>query len=405
MKKKNGTYLIFLCWLVYTVAQLGRYSFSANTTRIIEAFSISHADAGLPTTFYFFAYGIGNIVVGLFADRYNKRFSISASLLISVFANASVWLGVPFEYVKYIWAANGLAQAHLWPLMLLTLGQHLDTKKMPMAALVMSTASYGGTFLTYGVSSLASLLKLDFTFVFAASTFLMLAVGALWFATTKTIDEGIAISAQSAAAKKKFTAQTIVMLGMLMLFALLGNAVSGGLKQWVPSILKENFGLEDWIAIFMTVALPLISIVTAFISTGVYKLLKSFILSAALMFVVASLLIPVVIVSLDSTWIVVMILFIIVYVTMGVTINQLSVQAPLYLKDNINTGLLAGLLNGACYMGSALSTYVLGVFADDNGWAGAFNLLFMLTFIGAIIAFAYFFFGKVSSKKTNDKAE
>ena len=402
-KDRSQFYIIFLCWFLYTIAQLGRYSYSSNTTLIIDAYGISHADAGLPTTYYFFAYGAGNIIVGLFCSRYNKRLAVTLALAVSIISNVLLFAGIEFRYIKYVWAANGFAQANLWPIMLLTLGQHLETKRMPFAAIVMSTASYGGTFLTYGISSLNSLLGVSYGYVFLSGAAAMLAAGALWFFTTKHIDDEIAPTTVTEETKKsKFTASAVVMLGALMLFALIANAVSGGLKQWVPSILKESFDLDDWLAIFVSVALPLISIVTAFISTALYDLIKNFILCSALMFVVAAALMPLVITFLDTSWPLIMVLFVTIYVAMSVTINQLSVQAPLYLKDKMNTGFLAGLLNGACYIGSAISTYVLGIFADNDGWKGAFNLLFAMAFLAAATAFVYYLFIRRKERENSD---
>ena len=47
--------LIWLCCFVYTLAYIGRYSYNANINLIMNEYSTSHADAGLVTTFFFFA--------------------------------------------------------------------------------------------------------------------------------------------------------------------------------------------------------------------------------------------------------------------------------------------------------------------------------------------------------------
>ena len=53
MKQKNTNRSwmpVFLCWLAYTTAYLGRYSYTANVTAIIETFGTDHAAAGLANT-------------------------------------------------------------------------------------------------------------------------------------------------------------------------------------------------------------------------------------------------------------------------------------------------------------------------------------------------------------------
>lgn len=42
--------IIWLCWLVYAIAYLGRYSYNANISMIMDDYNISHATAGLVTT-------------------------------------------------------------------------------------------------------------------------------------------------------------------------------------------------------------------------------------------------------------------------------------------------------------------------------------------------------------------
>ena len=80
IKKSGATFIIFLCWLVYTVSYLGKVNYSANITHIIKFYDISKAEAGLVPTFFFFAYGIGQVVNGLLCKKYNSRWTIFVSL-------------------------------------------------------------------------------------------------------------------------------------------------------------------------------------------------------------------------------------------------------------------------------------------------------------------------------------
>ena len=41
---------------------------------------------------------------------------------------------------------------------------------------------------------------------------------------------------------------------------------------------------------------------------------------------------------------------------------------PLKMRDQVDSGRTAGLLNGFCYLGSTLSTYGLGYVAENSGW-------------------------------------
>jgi len=58
-------------------------------------------------------------------------------------------------------------------------------------------------------------------------------------------------------------------------------------------------------------------------------------------------------------------------------------MVPLQLKSRVNSGKLAGVLNGFCYLGSTISMYGLGLIADNWGWEAGFYVL--LGLIGAVV--------------------
>jgi len=64
---------------------------------------------------------------------------------------------------------------------------------------------------------------------------------------------------------------------------------------------------------------------------------------------------------------------------------------PLYMRDKLNSGRLAGIINGFAYLGSTISSYGLGTIADRFGWNGvfitllSFCVLVMLVWAGYIL--------------------
>lgn len=389
-------YLIWICWLVYTVAQIGRYSYSSNTTLIIDKYGISHAEAGLPATFYFLAYGIGQIITGLFCSRYNKRYVISGALIISTLCNLLLFFQIDFVYIKYIWGINGLAQANFWPVLLLTIGQNIDESRKSTAAFWMSTASTGGTFLSYALGSMFAIQKELFYYTFLVSGIMLAFAAVIWFLTTKNIDNKAYIQEKNNDAiegdnrkQNKISWGIILLFGLFAEFAMMSLAISGGLRQWVPSIMKEIYMLDDAMAIFVTILLPLFSIPNALISGFLHKRFGNFVLTIGGMFAVSVLLLLLLLGVMDVSWILVMFLFVLLTMSMGSIQNQLTVQVPLYMQDKANAGFLAGFLNGCSYIGNALSTYGLGLIADHSGWIGVFMLLTGISLVSSVLALIY----------------
>ena len=389
-------YLIGICWLVYTIAQIGRYSYSSNTTLIIDKYGISHAEAGLPATFYFLAYGIGQIITGLFCSKYNKRYVVSGALIISALCNLLLFFQIDFVYIKYIWGINGLAQANLWPVLLLTIGQNIDESRKSTAAFWMSTATTGGTFLSYALGSMFAIQKELFYYTFLVSGIMLAFAAVIWFLTTKNIDNKAYIQEKNNDAiegdnrkQNKISWGTILLFGLFAEFAMMSLAISGGLRQWVPSIMKEIYMLDDAMAIFVTILLPLFSIPNALISDFLYKRFGNFVLTIGGMFAVSVLLLLLLLGVMDVSWILVMFLFVLLTMSMGIIQNQLTVQVPLYMQDKANAGFLAGFLNGSSYIGNALSTYGLGLIADHSGWTGVFMLLTGISLVSSVLALIY----------------
>ena len=79
--------------------------------------------------------------------------------------------------------------------------------------------------------------------------------------------------------------------------------------------------------------------------------------------------------------------------------NIITSMMPLYWKEKLNAGLLAGVLNGCCYVGSTLSAYGLGLIADMGGWNAVFWLLFSLCMVAVVISICYGVINAIRRKK------
>ena len=411
MTKKREIFLIIICWLSYTVAQLGRYSYNSNFTLLKEHFLINDTAVALPATLFFFAYGIGQICVGIFCHKFNRKLLVVSALLISGVFNLVIFFGAEFFTIKYIWLLNGFVQANLWPVLLLILRENLSPKRIVTAGIVMSTASTGGKFAAIGVCAIFAIDTSAFMYCFLVAGALLLAVAVLFlFATGKIKGADVhksTIASQETAMpvdkpKSKADAKSIILLLLLGEFGLACYAITGGLQSWVPAILKESYGLSDAISIFMSILLPLFTLSVAVIAPYLYKKLSNYVFISLLAFVVGTILITGVLLLLDVSWILVIILFTIEAIVMGIVSHTTTVQVPLTFKGKFDAGFLAGFLNGLCYIGTAVATYVLGYIADASGWTGAFILLICIAAFSALLALIYLIFYRREKVNTVD---
>jgi OPA family glycerol-3-phosphate transporter-like MFS transporter len=120
---------------------------------------------------------------------------------------------------------------------------------------------------------------------------------------------------------------------------------------------------------------------------ALHKKIKNFLLLTGGLFAVATICIFVVILLLETNfWLGIILLFGMISLLMHGINNVVTSMAPLYMRDKINSGLLSGVLNGACYIGSAISAYGLGAYADRFGWTSTFYLLLACCALPVVIS-------------------
>lgn len=395
LSAKFQYYIIILCAVVYAFAQIARYSYSSNVTNIMDKYSVSHADAGLPTTLYFFAYAVGQIVNGIFCKKYNPRIVLSISMLISVCCNVLLTIKIPFALINYLWVINGFAQSTMWPVLVLVIGNNIDEKRKSFGAFIMSMSVTGGTFLVYALSSVVSMFA-NFEYAFMIAGVLLFIGAIVWFFSTKNIKntKQVQTTQNEENRKGKLSSYVLVLLIVFAEFSAVSYAIGGGLRSWVPSILKDIYNLQDWLSIFVTVFLPLFSLPNALVSGWLFKKTGDFALNILIMFAISAILILGLICFINTSWIVSIVFFCFISFSTGVITNHLTIQAPLFLKGKLSAGFLAGFFNGFCYVGSALATYAFGYVADVLSWNGVFWLTFALAIISVFIALLYLIFRK-----------
>ena len=389
---KAQTYLIFLCWLMYVASYVARYSYNANITVITTAFFIQdYSKTGLVTTCFFFAYGIGQVVCGLLCKRFNKRLVLFGAMQVSAMVNFLIFLGIDFAFYKYLWFINGAALSTLWCSLILTLSENVETKRLRTAILVMGTTVASGTFIAYGVSALCALFEYwKITFLLAA--ILVASAGFVWlFSYNRVVSERQKGSEtpkqQENVRASKGLWWTLIALAF---FAVVCNLIKDGLMTWVPSILKKQYGFKDSLSIILTLTLPLVGFGGIALVAYLKKKANNFVGLTGIFYIGALLCLIGVLVAFDLTsWLPLVLFFALVYCFMSGVNNIVTASAPLYLRGQINSGVLAGVLDGFCYVGSTISAYGLGTFADYFGWKAVFILLSGMAAIAVFIAILF----------------
>lgn len=396
---KKDSKTIFICWLAYTAAYIGRLNFSASNVAIIEALNTTKADAGLVSSFFFFAYGAGQLVNGIFSKYYNTKYMIFGSLTVSAVLNLLMPLCGDISVMKYVWLLNGMAQSVLWSSLIKTLSDFVSDKKLPSAILAMSTTVAIGTLISYSISAIFAQTGVWQAVFYVASAVLIVSAF-VWLALygpskKKEIAES---KAESETEKSK--------VGKAVAFALILAAIAGvangfikdGITTWVPSVLYEEFRLTKSFSILLALFLPMVSTLGATIAKKTHEKIRTHATMNMIFYAVASVLCVGIIFSLRIRSLpAIMICFVGLACSMAMVNNVITSMFALDHRNCLNAGFAAGLLNTFCYVGSTATTYILGAVSQTKGWNAVFAIMLAVCIAATLICFA----GIAAKRKDN----
>ena len=397
-KKENR--IIFICWLAYAIAYIGRLNYSASIVSIIAQMGVTKDSAGLVSSCFFFAYGIGQLVNGILSGKYNSRIMVFVSLSVSAILNVYMPLCGSIELMKYIWLINGAVQSILWSTLIKTISEYVSDEKMPFAILVMSTPNTFGTFLVYGLSALfVKYYTWKVTFYVAAALLLVTAfVWLILYGNDKPL-----IKAETVKEKGTFrNNRPMIFCIVTIAFAGIANGfIKDGVNTWVPSVLSEEFGVPDYFSILLTLLLPLVATLSAGVIKKIHEKIESHSLMNGIMFGSSALLCAGIMFFLKIHSIIpIMLCFIATSAVMAMINNVITSMFPLDRRKLMGSGFAAGLLNTFCYVGSTVTSYGLGFVSENKGWNEVFIIMLAVSLAAGLVSMVGFGFDRKAEKQS-----
>lgn len=401
--KSQAFFLIFLGWLVYATSYLGKVNYSANITQIVDFYGITKAQAGTVPTFFFFAYGIGQVFNGVFCKKYNIKWMVFISLMASAIINLIIAVSTNFAMIKWLWLINGFVLSILWPTLIRMLSEALPEKVLGTSSVVMGTTVAIGTLAIYGLSSIFVAFD-HFKLSFYTAGIAVIAVAIVWIlfyntAVTKAKNErdkdepaqeeksDTPMPEQQKKGDRKLLFASIYVL----CFCAIGvNLIKDGLTTWVPSILKEEFSMNDSLSILLTLFLPVLAVFGNAYALTMHKKLPDYVNHCVAVFALIAIFIGIIIGSLSYKFVSLTLIGLVTVNFLASSLNSLITSIfPMFMRGKVNSGLFAGILNGFCYLGSTISSYGLGAIADNFGWTSVFWTLIGFCTVSFVVWFGY----------------
>ncbi len=405
MTLKKNRFLLLLCFLVYSISYVGKYSYSTNIQNIITDFEISKAQAGYATSAFFFCYGIGQLINGIFCEQLNSKWAITLSLVCSATLTFIMFFLKNIVLMTILWGLNGLVLSILWCHCIKLLASIQEKGYMEKSATVMSLTLPTGIVCAYGSSALFTYLKVwQWTYLFSAM--LLAVIGGIFFFTVGNVqNDRVKTEELAGASKQKEGGNIFQAFGLLvvpLLFICIGTGLlRDGSSTWLPVLLSDTYALPDYFSILLTLGLPLMGVFTAIISARLVKATKNVFGSCIVAGAIAVVIMTVLVFTFKVSFVLLIVLFMLLSLAGYVLGNTLTSILPLYYKKQLKSGQAAGIINACVYLGSTVSSLFLGSVVDNWGWQAFMIILLLIASIITIMALL----GVIIKKEDANKAE
>ena len=379
--KKHIYLLTALCAFIYFVSYMTRINYKAVLQAIIDSEGIAKADASLPLTGLFIVYGLGQLISGWLGDRVKPKYLICGGLVLATAMNILLPLRTDRTYMLIVWSVNGFGQAMMWPPIVRTLTDYLEGDDYVFAAVKVSWGSCFATILIYLLAPALLNVKGWKTVFFICSAFGAVGAAVSFFALTyfekySSVKGGEwtekpAVSADGKAVTKKFTASAVILVLCIWFVIVLQGALRDGIDSWMPTYLKENFGVETWIAIMTGVLMPIATLFFYRIATLLCdKVFRSEMVSSAAFFAFSALMCAFLLLLRKAggqAWISVACFVLVVGAMHGINVILTGI-IPRSFRQYGNVSFISGALNCGTYVGSAIFTWGIAALSEKAGW-------------------------------------
>ena len=390
-------FLFLLCWSAYFTSYIGRLNYSSAMTAMIQEEILTKSQAGFISMVYFFAYGIGQLCNGLLGDHMHPGKMIFTGLSAAALMNLLMGLTEQFFVMVVIWGINGYAQAMIWPPIIRIFAEMLEKERRLKYCIDIVSSQVVGTLASYLIAA-GVMWLFGWKAVFAAAAVCLAVMAAVWLVgfgriergggeNTEKTDDGKPddeksdnekrdgkISKTPNGEKKDGEAglsQLLLRCGLLAVIfpVVIHGMLKDGVTTWVPTYITETFLISPSFSILVTTVLPVLNLTGAYAAKYVYRRCGEHEVRAVSLFFAAAT------ATLCGLWvgkgvslILTVLLFAVTTASMMAANTLFVNMLPLRFEGLGRVSTVSGFLNSMAYLGTAVSTFTIGVMVEKMGW-------------------------------------
>nr|WP_296484220.1 MFS transporter [uncultured Acetatifactor sp.] len=400
--KKQAFFLFCICWMAYFTCYIGRLNFSSAMAAMIEEEVLTKTQAGTISMVYFFVYGAGQLLNGFLGDKLQPGRMIFSGLALSMLCNLLMGTAGAFGVMVIVWGVNGYAQSMVWPPIIRIFAKRLEEAVRLRYCVDIVSTQAAGTLAAY-VLSAAVLSVSGWRTVFWGAGICLLLVAILWilgYARVERLagENGMAeenstenVPEEKSVGKngRSFGALLLGGLWLIILPVVVHGILKDGVTSWVPTYILETFHTSASLSVLVTTVLPIVNLSGAYLARALYRKCAGNEVRASVIFFSVS------VAALSILWLAgsfsmaltVALLAVITASMMGV--NTLFVNLlPLRYEKEGKVSSVSGFLNACAYIGTAVSTFTIGVMVESLGWGVTVGSWLAVTAAGLLVCLA-----------------
>jgi len=374
-----------LCSVSYFAVYIARNILGAVTPQMVEQ-GYAEAFIGRISSLYFVTYAIGQLINGAIGDRVKARYMISIGLLMAGISNFifSKMAGITPEIAQYIYGMTGFFLAMIYAPMMKVVAENTE----PVYA---TRCSLGFTFASFFGSPLAGVIASVFVWqsVFGISSIALGVMAVLVFLFFLLFEkQGIVTYGQyQTKEKEKLNIRELVRRRIIRftLISVITGVVRTTVVFWMPTYISEHLGFApNQAAMIFTVSTFIISLM-AFISVGIYELLKRD-LDKTMFYMFISATIFFTLLYFVKNPVLNIICFMLAIMSSNGAASMLWSRYCPSLRDTGRVSTVTGFLDFVSYIAAAVSTVVFSSAVSSIGWGNLILIWICLMVLGVLIS-------------------
>lgn len=367
----------FACTLIYAVSYIGRLNYSAALPYLLQTDLLTKPQGGIISTAYFFAYGAGQLINGIAADRTKPQSQILLGSCGAAVMNFIMPLAGSFPFMLLTWTLNGFFQSMIWAPTLLLLATSVPEKQRSTQLWLLNTSPAFGAVASY-VFSGSLLVYFPWQSLFSGATVVMAMGAAVFYFCSRGALEGatyqespsekMAVSEPSTS-NPRFLPLLLSSGGlMLLLPVMIHGMLKDGTTNWIPTYMSEVFSLSTKLAVVLSVVPQIANLLAASAAFWLKKYVKNEITEAILLFCVAGGSLLCMLIFGKLSVFVTIVLFALVTMSMQAVNVVFVSHMPTHFARYGRMASVSGFFNSVAYIGCAISTYLIALISEYHGW-------------------------------------